>query len=841
MSKMDPTTHTNPQSRKQDGLKQAGPTTSTTSLVDEGYGSLPTFNATDGGRSSVGGSKPSLQTRSIGALRNPLRDMPSRESFGHIPIQTMTTFGGTDGGGDRVATIDVDDEDLDVKDVDAVDEEVQMNPLRRGSNAYQPPPKQKLGGSAFNAPPGSYEAGMTLKRWTPMTDLTRAVDPGNDEAWSSGNGGSSIRSSADSSEGADDEDDRYKNRSMASFRSTSSTYSNASPSSSSSSFTASFNSHISADHDRRNVAVHDLPSYGRQSSKSGSVKSDRDRRPKTAPGHMSPTSEPKNAMSSMTSSMAKIGINYSTQLHTLMEETESGPVKQTIKSASKIQPPPPPTSQPQQHHSIMTPLTSLQKSAARWSKLPMLLPNSLKKLGGKRAEERQSASTSASQPPVSQKGKKSLASSSSTELGRASADLTTIAEVPTSLKSSKRSMSAGRILRRSPAPPNSNPLLRRLMSGKNDKGKAPPVSSSAVIPPTSIPMSMATSGKLKGGVAVESKVGSSQTLGSTATLGLEKSGTVWDEEEQGSAKNSSSGGESDVEAAAIAKAKFESRYKVLKQLGSGGHSTVRLATRLSDSTPVVLKFIRNSSVWHWSTNPTTQKKYPLEIHLMRKFAKDHHPNIIQYYEHFEMNGKYIIAMEYLGEDWVDLYDYIEMFGPVKEEITVEIFGQVVDIILYLYRRGYHHNDIKDENILINTKTRTIKLIDFGSATLTDPTKTCELFYGTKKFAAPEAVRGEPYHPEAQEVWALGTLLFVLLFKLDPFTTDEEILTTDIGRRIARYRNASVGGGGGLDISDEAARSLKMMMEKDWARRVRLSDIKDLPIFKKFSVFDGVLV
>ncbi|KAI8849450.1 kinase-like domain-containing protein [Chytridium lagenaria] len=216
---------------------------------------------------------------------------------------------------------------------------------------------------------------------------------------------------------------------------------------------------------------------------------------------------------------------------------------------------------------------------------------------------------------------------------------------------------------------------------------------------------------------------------------------------------------------------------------------------------------------------------------MRKFSAEHHPNIITFYEHFELNGKYIIAMEYLGEDWVDLYDYIELFGPVREDVTVEIFGQVVETIMYLHRRGYHHNDIKDENILINTKTRVIKLIDFGSATSVDPYKTCDLFYGTKKFAAPEAVRGEPYYPESQEVWALGTLLFVLLFKLDPFTTDDEILTVDIGKRIERYREAA-GGGVGLDISEEAVKSLKMMMEKDWARRIKLSEIRGLPVFKK---------
>ncbi|KAJ3294591.1 hypothetical protein HDU76_006941 [Blyttiomyces sp. JEL0837] len=185
-----------------------------------------------------------------------------------------------------------------------------------------------------------------------------------------------------------------------------------------------------------------------------------------------------------------------------------------------------------------------------------------------------------------------------------------------------------------------------------------------------------------------------------------------------------------------------------------------------------------------------------------------------------------------------------MFGPVPEDTSVEIFRQCCETVMYLHEMGYYHNDIKDENILINTKTRQVKLIDFGSATaITSENETCQLFYGTKKFAAPEAVRGEPYKPDAQEAWALGTLFFVLLFKLDPFTNDQEILNTDIVKRIHKFRNAmnervstvtsGSGGGGGHVVSDYAVDALQHMMEKDPEKRIKVKDILDLPVFYKF--------
>ncbi|KAJ3291853.1 hypothetical protein HK104_005772 [Borealophlyctis nickersoniae] len=271
--------------------------------------------------------------------------------------------------------------------------------------------------------------------------------------------------------------------------------------------------------------------------------------------------------------------------------------------------------------------------------------------------------------------------------------------------------------------------------------------------------------------------------------------------------------------------------QVLKQLGSGGHSTVRLGIRQTDSHPVALKYIRSTSVWHWHPSPSSPNRIPLEIHLLRMLPP--HPNIISYFEHFSFAGgaKWVIVMEYLGEEWVDLYDFVEMFGPVEESIAREVFTEVVRVVEYLHWMGYCHNDIKDENILINTTTRTIKLIDFGSATSLTAGATSTYFYGTKKFAAPEAVRGNAYYPESQEVWALGTLLYVLLFKMDPFKCEDEILDLDVGERMHALRTQ-----GGVTVSDAAVEAIKGMLEKDWSRRIRVGEILKLPFFGASGVF-----
>ena len=196
------------------------------------------------------------------------------------------------------------------------------------------------------------------------------------------------------------------------------------------------------------------------------------------------------------------------------------------------------------------------------------------------------------------------------------------------------------------------------------------------------------------------------------------------------------------------------------------------------------------------------------------------------------SGNYIIVMEYLGSEWIDLYDYIEMHGPVREDYAKEIFKQVVETVEFLHEKGYSHNDIKgifssniDENILINPETRELKLIDFGSTTLFHPKQAHTLFYGTKKFAAPESLENTEYLAGPQEAWCLGTLLYVLLFKMDPFKDDVEIINLDISRRIERLREAGHAYGG-ASISQAAVELMVGLMNKNPVKRIDCLEIKE---------------
>ncbi|GAA5798995.1 hypothetical protein HPULCUR_004404 [Helicostylum pulchrum] len=253
-------------------------------------------------------------------------------------------------------------------------------------------------------------------------------------------------------------------------------------------------------------------------------------------------------------------------------------------------------------------------------------------------------------------------------------------------------------------------------------------------------------------------------------------------------------------------------YTILSSLGQGAYGLVKLAVKKNDPTQkkVVIKYVIKSRIlvdcW---TRDRKLGTVPVEIHILHSLRKTPHENLGDMLDYFEDADHYYIVMGLHGAG-MDLFDYIELNNHIEEPAIQHMFKQIALGVRHLHDNKIVHRDIKDENVVLDQSTGGLRLIDFGSAAYLKPGRKYETFVGTLDYAAPEILRGNTYSGKPQDVWALGILLFTLVYRENPFYDIDEIM----GREL---RIPFVLSEGSVDL-------ISKMLERDVDKRVNIHQV-----------------
>ncbi|EQK99652.1 Protein kinase-like domain protein [Ophiocordyceps sinensis CO18] len=253
-------------------------------------------------------------------------------------------------------------------------------------------------------------------------------------------------------------------------------------------------------------------------------------------------------------------------------------------------------------------------------------------------------------------------------------------------------------------------------------------------------------------------------------------------------------------------------YSILEEMGQGAYGQVKLARHKQSGKKVVLKYVtkRRILVDTW-TRDRKLGTVPLEIHVLEYLRRPElgHPNIVEMQGFFEDDVNYYIEMAPHGLPGMDLFDYIELRANMEEAECRSIFVQVAQAIHFLHTKAHVvHRDIKDENVILDGEGN-IKLIDFGSAAYIR-SGPFDVFVGTIDYAAPEVLAGKPYGGKEQDVWALGILLYTIIYKENPFYSIDEIMDRDL--RVP------------FTISDDSIDLVRCMLNRDVKERYTIAQV-----------------
>ncbi|CAJ0903010.1 541_t:CDS:10 [Entrophospora sp. SA101] len=250
-------------------------------------------------------------------------------------------------------------------------------------------------------------------------------------------------------------------------------------------------------------------------------------------------------------------------------------------------------------------------------------------------------------------------------------------------------------------------------------------------------------------------------------------------------------------------------------LGKGAYGEVKLAYYKNDPEmkKVVLKYVFKSCIivdcW---IRDKILGTVPLEIHLLHTLKLIPHPNIVQMVDFFEDDDNYYIEMGLHGVG-MDLFGYIELNPQMPESEIKLIFLQVAKAIQHLHHNKIVHRDIKDENIILD-EHNNVQIIDFGSGAYVKEDTKFDTFCGTIDYISPEVFSGKKYDGPPQDIWALGVLLYTLIYKENPFYNIDEVMARDL-------RIPFILSEGSIDL-------VKKMLEYDVDKRLKIDEVLSHP-------------
>ena len=222
---------------------------------------------------------------------------------------------------------------------------------------------------------------------------------------------------------------------------------------------------------------------------------------------------------------------------------------------------------------------------------------------------------------------------------------------------------------------------------------------------------------------------------------------------------------------------LRSRYRIVRELGSGGMATVYLADDLRHDRKVAVKVLRPDFA-----ATLGGARFLDEIRIAAKLT---HPHVMPLHDSGVADGHLYYVMPYSEGD--SLQERIDREGALPVDDAVRILEEVIDALGYAHKRGVVHRDVKPGNVLFHEGH--VMSVDFGVAKAlseavhrADADVTAEgVAIGTPEYMAPEQAAADPSVDHRADLYAVGVLAYELLSGRPPFEggSPHSVLTRQI--------------------------------------------------------------
>ncbi|ELA41964.1 CMGC/CK2 protein kinase [Vittaforma corneae ATCC 50505] len=194
-----------------------------------------------------------------------------------------------------------------------------------------------------------------------------------------------------------------------------------------------------------------------------------------------------------------------------------------------------------------------------------------------------------------------------------------------------------------------------------------------------------------------------------------------------------------------------SNYKISGRLGRGKYSEVFEGKTVKEE-KIVIKVLK----------PIKVAKINREVLILKHLS---HKNIIPLKD---------VVFDPDSETYSLIFDYIKhqdtsvLFEKLNLSSIRFYCRQILEGLQYAHSRGIFHRDIKPQNMIVDSYTKQLKLLDWGLAEFYLPEYEYSVRVASKYYKSPELLVGYPYYDYSLDIWSFGCILAELIFRKRPF-------------------------------------------------------------------------
>ena len=200
------------------------------------------------------------------------------------------------------------------------------------------------------------------------------------------------------------------------------------------------------------------------------------------------------------------------------------------------------------------------------------------------------------------------------------------------------------------------------------------------------------------------------------------------------------------------------RYRILREVGSGGMAWVYLAEDINEGRLVAVKVLYPQ----FGEDLAYIQRFNREAKLASTLSDEHIVRVLDYGATRDVH--YLVMEDIEGRD---LRTIIDERGRLPWREALQVLDQVAVALEHAHLHGIVHRDIKPQNLMI-TSDGVLKVLDFGIARARMlPSLTQSGFVGSPYYISPEQAMGEDVDIRS-DIYSAGVVLYEMLSARVPF-------------------------------------------------------------------------